>query len=68
MRGATTADRDSAADYTISFSGGSQVVTVDQDKSSGRWVPLGTFPFDAGLNSTHSVQHPSDLTPSRQVT
>jgi len=41
-------DRDSQASYVIHYSGGSASRTVDQDKSSGQWVRLGTFAFAAG--------------------
>src|SRR5690606_24227302 len=41
-------DRDSSADYTIQYAGGSATVVVDQDTDSGQWVRLGTFSFAAG--------------------
>jgi len=44
----TSYDRDSAADYTIHYSGGTAVKTVDQDKSAGQWNLLGTFSFASG--------------------
>ena len=51
----TSFDRDSAADYTINFDGGSQTVVVDQDKDSGQWVALGTFDFKAGTTGYVSL-------------
>ncbi|WP_158074084.1 golvesin C-terminal-like domain-containing protein [Micromonospora sp. CB01531] len=44
-------DRASNAPYTVHYKGGvSQPILVDQrtPSSKGRWVTLGTFPFDAG--------------------
>jgi len=44
----TSYDRDSAADYTVHYNGGTSVKTVDQDKTAGQWNLLGTFSFAAG--------------------
>jgi hypothetical protein len=41
-------DRDSAADYTIVYDGGSETVVKDQDVDSGQWNLLGTYSFAAG--------------------
>jgi hypothetical protein len=43
-----TLDRDSAADYTIHYNGGTETVTVDQNMQSGQWILLGTYDFAAG--------------------
>ena len=48
-------DRDSAADYTIHYSGGTATVTVNQDVNTGQWNLLGTFAFDAGTNGFVSL-------------
>ncbi len=49
--GSGTYDRDAAADYTITRSGGTTTVEADQNAGLGRWVLLGTFELDAGVNS-----------------
>jgi len=41
-------DRDSAADYTISYDGDVDTVVVDQDLNYGQWYLLGTYPFQSG--------------------
>jgi hypothetical protein len=43
-----TYDRDSAADYTVHYAGGTTTVQLDQHLNSGQWVLLGSFAFDAG--------------------
>jgi hypothetical protein len=48
LRSSGAYDRDSAADYTIVYDGGSETVIKDQDVDSGQWNLLGTYSFAAG--------------------
>ncbi|MHC4716004.1 MAG: golvesin C-terminal-like domain-containing protein, partial [Planctomycetota bacterium] len=41
-------DRDSQAEYAVTHAGGTTTVTIDQDSSSGGWVSVGTYTFNAG--------------------
>jgi type IV pilus assembly protein PilY1 len=49
--------------YTITYDGGSDTVTKDQEQNGGTWVPLGTYPFAGGtggnvtLTFTHSSKY-----------
>lgn len=51
----TLYSRDSAAAYSINYSGGSQSVTVDQNVNGGQWNLLGTYNFAAGSSGFVSV-------------
>lgn len=51
----TRYDRDTAADYVISFDGGAETVTVDQTTDGGQWNLLGTFTFAVGSNGSVTV-------------
>jgi len=52
-------NRASNAKYTINHSGGSDVVTVDQQATSATWQLLGTYNFDAGA-ATVSLSDDAD--------
>jgi len=57
--GSKYGNRDTAAEYTVNYGGGSQTVTVNQDQGSGAWVPLGTFFFDAGNSGNVTLLYDS---------
>ncbi|MDP6379813.1 MAG: lamin tail domain-containing protein, partial [Phycisphaerae bacterium] len=50
-------DRDSLADYTVAYDGGSETVKVDQNLNSGQWNLLGTYEFVAGTSGSVTVTH-----------
>lgn len=41
-------NRATNAPYTVNFSGGQTTIRVNQEQNGGKWMLLGTFPFDAG--------------------
>jgi len=49
--GSIHGNRDTQAQYTVNYSGGSQTVSINQNQGSGAWVSLGVFKFDAGNSS-----------------
>ncbi len=46
--GSSSHSRDTDADYTVNYAGGSETIVIDQSQGSGDWVLLGLFPFNAG--------------------
>jgi len=57
---AGASDRDSDAEYTVTYAGGAQDTSaVDQDNNGGQWNLLGTYAFDA--SGTENVTLLSDL-------
>ena len=55
-----TSNRDSDAEYTVTYAGGAQdTIAVDQDDDGGQWNLLGTYAFDA--SGTENVTLLSDL-------
>jgi hypothetical protein len=46
--GPAAPDRATNAPYTVHARDGARAVRVDQRQRGSRWVPLGTFAFDAG--------------------
>ena len=48
--GSEYGNRDTSADYTVNYAGGSETIMVNQDQGSGSWLLIGTFSFNAGSN------------------
>jgi lysophospholipase L1-like esterase len=55
MRWAVDTNRATNVPVTVNYSGGSQVVTVNQRSSGGVWNKLGDFPFAAGTTGNVSI-------------
>ncbi|MBZ2196503.1 golvesin C-terminal-like domain-containing protein [Occultella gossypii] len=45
------------ARYTVSFSGGTDVVDIDQTTGGSRWILLGRYPFEAGTGGNVVVSN-----------
>jgi len=46
--GDPNSDHASNAPFTVHYDGGAKTYKINQRRSSGGWMPLGTFPFKAG--------------------
>ncbi|HUU21258.1 MAG TPA: LEPR-XLL domain-containing protein, partial [Phycisphaerae bacterium] len=53
-------DRDSQAEYAVTYAGGTTTVTIDQDTGSGQWVSVGTYTFNAGSGGYVRLTHDSE--------
>ena len=55
MRWAQDTNRATNVPVTVTFNGGSQVITVNQRSSGGGWNKLGDFPFAAGITGNVEI-------------
>jgi len=53
-------DRATNAPFTVNFKEGSKTVRKDMKQGKGRWVLLGTFPFDAGTSGSVVLKNEAD--------
>ncbi len=53
----STYSRDTNADYTVNYSGGSETIVIDQNEGSGDWVSLGVFSLNAGSSANVTLVH-----------
>ncbi len=53
-------NRASNAPYTINYSGGSDIVLVNQEQGGGGWTYLGTYYFDAGTGGSVVLSDDAD--------
>jgi hypothetical protein len=53
-------DRDSSAEFEVHHALGTAVVTVDQDVSSGHWVHLGDYDYEAGTSGFVVLVHDAE--------
>lgn len=53
-------NRATNAPYTVNYAGGQTTVRVNQEQNGGKWMLLGTFPFEEGRNGNVVLSNDAD--------